>query len=300
VRICSNGWISFTSTSTAYSNQGIPSSGDPNNLLAVLWDDLNPTSGGQIYYHQDTANQRFIVEWDGVPHYGSGGGPETFQVILSADGSILYQYKTVANGTGATVGIEDATGATGLQVSFNSSYLHDQLAVLLASEPLPVPWMSLESYGGTVAPGSQGEVTVTFNTVDTEHGDYHGSLTIHTNDLENPQITVPVTLTVADDVTAAPDALPTAFALHAASPNPFNPATTLRYAVPRSGRVQLRIYDVAGRRVRTLVDGQTPAGFHDVTWDGRDHAGRGVASGTYYYRLDAEGYTATRKMTLVK
>ena len=60
------------------------------------------------------------------------------------------------------------------------------------------------------------------------------------------------------------------------------------------------MFDVAGRLVRTLVDGQRSAGYHEVMWDGRDGAGRGMASGAYYYRIDADGYTDTRKMTLVK
>ena len=300
VRVCSNGWLSFTSTSTAYSNQGIPSSNAPNNLIAPFWDDLNPSSGGQIYYHADAANQRFIVEWDAVPHYGSGGGPETFQVIIAADGSLTYQYKTVANGSSSTVGIENATGDTGLQVVFNSAYLHDEMAIRLQAEPLPVPWMTVDSFAGTVAPGGQGELQVVFDTVDTDLGDYSGAITLHTNDLENPQIVIPVILHVVDDVTDAPDAMPGDWALRPASPNPFNPSTTISYAVPHAGPVTLRIFDVAGRRVRTLHDGAQRAGYHTVVWDGRDGAGRGVASGTYYYRLDGDGFVATRKMTLVK
>lgn len=83
-------------------------------------------------------------------------------------------------------------------------------------------------------------------------------------------------------------------------PNPFNPSTTIRFAVPHPARVSLAIYDLAGRRVRTLVDGDLPAATHTVVWDGRVDTGRRAASGAYYCRLIVDGETLTRKMTLVK
>ena len=301
VRICTNGWISFTSTSTAYSNQGIPSTADPNNLLAAFWDDLNPNDGGTIYYYADIANERFIVEYDGVPHYGSGGGPETFQIILAADGTIRYQYKTVDNPGDCTVGIENAAGNDGLQVDFNGSYPHTELAVLFASEPLPEPWVSVSPRQGTVAPMGFDNLEVTFNSADVDAGNYSGLVTLHTNDPINPMIDVPVTLTVVSGMSDAPDGgLPTAYALNRAHPNPFNPITNIKFALPTQGKVTLKVYDLAGRHVRTLLDGPKTAGYHSVMWDGTDRKGHGVASGAYYYRLLAPGFEQTRKMMLLK
>lgn len=91
------------------------------------------------------------------------------------------------------------------------------------------------------------------------------------------------------------------FALHAAVPNPFNPQTTIAFDLPASGEVRLAVYDVAGRLVRRLVDGEVrSAGRHEEIWDGRDAGGRTVAAGTYFYRLEAGGFADTRSMTLVK
>ncbi|MBK9302499.1 MAG: VCBS repeat-containing protein [bacterium] len=84
-------------------------------------------------------------------------------------------------------------------------------------------------------------------------------------------------------------------------PNPFNPATTLRYDLPRSGRVELRVYDVAGRLVRTLRAGEVEAaGRREAVWDGRDDAGRAAAAGAYLVRLSANGETLGRRLLLVK
>jgi photosystem II stability/assembly factor-like uncharacterized protein len=83
-------------------------------------------------------------------------------------------------------------------------------------------------------------------------------------------------------------------------PNPFNPSTTIRFVVPERGRVRLAVYDVAGRRVVTLVDDTRDAGVHAVEWNGLDARGNRAASGVYMSRLDAGKHSATRKMVLLK
>jgi flagellar hook assembly protein FlgD len=89
-------------------------------------------------------------------------------------------------------------------------------------------------------------------------------------------------------------------ALYPNYPNPFNPTTTIRYDLSGGGPVRLTVFDITGALVRTLVDGERPAGIHEATWDGRDEKGREVASGVYFYRLEAGDYARTRKMLLVK
>jgi len=84
-------------------------------------------------------------------------------------------------------------------------------------------------------------------------------------------------------------------------PNPFNPSTTIRFSLRQRSKVTLSVYDVRGRRVRTLVRGVRTAGVeHVVAWDGRDDAGAAVSSGVYFYRLVAGSFTQTRKMLLLK
>jgi flagellar hook assembly protein FlgD len=89
--------------------------------------------------------------------------------------------------------------------------------------------------------------------------------------------------------------------LHPCFPNPFNPRTTIAFDLPRRQAVSLRIYDVGGRLVRTLLAGEVlDPGRHEVTWMGRDDNGRPMGSGTYFSRLEAEGFHATRRMVLLK
>jgi subtilisin-like proprotein convertase family protein len=94
--------------------------------------------------------------------------------------------------------------------------------------------------------------------------------------------------------------MPAVYSLGHNYPNPFNPSTTIKFAVPTAGPVNLAVYDLAGRHVRTLVNADLPAAEHAVIWDGRADSGRQMASGTYYYRLSATGFEQTLKMTLIK
>ncbi len=84
-------------------------------------------------------------------------------------------------------------------------------------------------------------------------------------------------------------------------PNPFNPKTSIRYEIPSAGRVDLRVYDVSGRLVRTLLDGTpTLGGVHEIEWDGTDDRGNGVADGVYFARLSTGSERSTAKMVLLK
>ncbi|NNE43530.1 MAG: family 16 glycosylhydrolase [Gemmatimonadetes bacterium] len=89
-------------------------------------------------------------------------------------------------------------------------------------------------------------------------------------------------------------------ALRQNAPNPFAPRTTIEFELPRAGTVELAIYDVTGRRVRTLVDGVRTAGSHRVEWSGEDEAGRPVSAGVYYYKLRTDDGQWVRKMARLK
>lgn len=88
--------------------------------------------------------------------------------------------------------------------------------------------------------------------------------------------------------------------LHPNHPNPFNPRTELRYTLGRDSRVHLAIFDIAGRRIRVLVDSEERAGEHSVTWDGRDATGSNVGSGLYFYRLSTDSTNETRKLVVLR
>jgi flagellar hook assembly protein FlgD len=102
-------------------------------------------------------------------------------------------------------------------------------------------------------------------------------------------------------VVSAPDLTPPDLALGANFPNPVVGATRIPIAIPAGGsRVTLDIFDLAGRPVRQLLEGDKPEGWHVVSWDGLDHDGRAVPAGIYFYRVTTASKAFTRKMTVIR
>lgn len=297
VNISTNGFLSVSATTPAPQNRSIPDPSLPNNLLAVFWDDLDSSAGGHIYYLQDPAHDRFIVQFEKVVRRGSPV-PATFQAILHRDGTILYQYADVTETGSCTVGTENGVGGDGLQVLADlEGYLYDGLAIEF--EP-PVFMARVSPTEGRVAPGSSLPATVTFNSAGLEPGVHVAVMTVISNDPTEPELAVPLLLTV-NPVSSAPDqAVVHTVRFVGAVPNPFNPTTNLMFTLPAEAEVELDLFDVAGRRVRSLLAGRLPAGPQTVPWNGRDESGRLVASGTYFARLTAGGVSSVKSVTLVR
>lgn len=108
-------------------------------------------------------------------------------------------------------------------------------------------------------------------------------------------------LAKAGDIpSAALQTQPESFQLHQNYPNPFNPTTTIRFSLPEATSITLRIYNSAGQLVKTLASGNMEAGYHSLPWNAVDESGSKVASGFYFYKLQAGSFTQVRKMLLLK
>ena len=103
----------------------------------------------------------------------------------------------------------------------------------------------------------------------------------------------------ADDDEAS-GILPEEFSLHQNYPNPFNPETRITFNLPVRSEVTIEVYNILGQRVATIFDEMCGAGTHTAIWDGTDHSGSRVATGIYFYRLEAGEFSETRKMLLLK
>jgi hypothetical protein len=92
------------------------------------------------------------------------------------------------------------------------------------------------------------------------------------------------------------------FYLAANYPNPFNPETTISFAIPVDTQhaLSLRIYDISGKLIKTLINGEKEPGYHSVIWDGRDEKGKEVSSGAYFYRIESENFSQTKQCLLLK
>ena len=242
-----------------------------------------------------------VVMYDNVMPYSataSGTGPFSFEVILTPAGGITLQYLTLTGLLNSqTVGIQDATGTVGLNIAYNSAYLHDNLAVKIRGA---LNWLSCDPVSGTVPPGGSVDVAVNFDATGVAVGPHDGLLQVLSDDPLTPVVAVPVTMMVSDLSAVGDLPLPRVTALGQNVPNPFNPQTKIDFALPREARVELKIYDVRGALVRTLVSGNLDAGNHSVIWQGHDDRDQRVPSGVYFYRLQTGNDVLTKRMTMIK
>jgi hypothetical protein len=118
---------------------------------------------------------------------------------------------------------------------------------------------------------------------------------------DGSRISHKVNLSCVSDVEVVGNSIPTDFSLAQNYPNPFNPSTTIRFGLPKEAPVTLEIYNILGMKVRTLMSNRTMgAAFYNMLWDGKDDAGVSSPSGMYIYRIVADKFVTSKKMTLVK
>jgi hypothetical protein len=321
LRIASDGWISFnpfppcyTDTFSCYINRKLPYIWGPYNLIAPFWDDLIFSDSSRVYFYSNDFDSA-IISFINLYHYGSGG-PYTFQTILNRNGEIVFQYDSLGEKlNSATVGIQNWNGTKALQIACNQDYLEDSLWVKIRPS-----WIFVDSMSGTISPGANQTLNLTFQRLSYPQGIYHADLILNSRDKNHDLDTIRIPLTLCIDTTTSVDfdenQKQVTFTLFQNYPNPFNPSTVVRYTVGGLKRTAadggrptadnsftpttLKIYNILGQKVRTLVDEPKRSGSYEVIWDGKDDKGKDVASGIYFYRLTADSYQETKKMVLMK
>jgi hypothetical protein len=297
--ICTNGWISFNNAFILeWENRIIPHWDQPNNMVAVFFDNLNMELGGQIYYYTNNTDSA-IVTWDHIPD-SDQQGVFTFQVILVAPDRIICQYNTMGPGRldECSIGIENRYATVGTQVVCNNPYVHDQMAVefILGEAPPPLTWMNPSPQSGTIPGFGSQQLDVTLDPAGLSSGTYRAMMTIMSNSIDNPVANIPVTLVLsAVGIEDEPASIPADFILHPVYPNPFNPEATISYNIPQPGDVALEIYNILGQRVETLYDGYQEAGEHTLIWKAGDNS-----SGLYLVKLAYGDQVRFAKMNLLK
>ena len=207
VQVSANGFLTFGPPIQQRNNPAIPNSAAPNAVIAPFWDDLISGGGmGAVYAYEDLTNRQVIIQFNDVRRAGDPNTRITFQIILRENNDILFQYLS-ATGTlnSATIGIENLNGSDGLQVAFNQAYVTDSLAVRFTPG---CSWLSTNVISGTIQPGDSTEVSVTADAGSLSAGNYLCNLTLSSNALNEPQITIPVNFTVGiPDISVIPDTL---------------------------------------------------------------------------------------------
>ncbi len=202
LRVCTNGFVTFTDVVGSFGNQPLPSAAAPSGLLAPFWDDLEFGQTRRVYTWGDATH--FVIEFFEVPHYQSGG-PYTFEIILEATGEIRYQYLSMGDPrTSATVGQQSPARDLGLTIAFNGAYVRDSLAI----RTVPVrQWATVSPESGRLSAGESMPIAVHFDAEGLVGGMFHAEVALQSNDPAAPDRRVPLALHVigAPDLAIAPD-----------------------------------------------------------------------------------------------
>ncbi len=191
-----NGYLTFIQeTEATFSNKAIPNTLIPNDMICAFWDDLKAEDGGRLYYKTD--GNKFIVQFTDWKRY-SGEGTYTYQYVLYSTGRIMIYYKSMSGELeSATIGIENATGTDGLQIAYNASYVHNNMAVKISSDP---EWLTVQNFSGTIYSGFSAQIELLFEANEYPEGDYSMDVIITSNDPNAPEKIVPVSMTIDNNV----------------------------------------------------------------------------------------------------
>ncbi|MEK7329823.1 MAG: FlgD immunoglobulin-like domain containing protein, partial [Candidatus Eisenbacteria bacterium] len=221
---------------------------------------------------------------------GRGGSPDVYTARIDTWHQISVCQGDLAESTGSSV--NPSWTVTNLNPLFANTYNYT-----LTSQrnwPLPAPGAV------AVAADATGAINLSVAVPDSAASGVNRLCLTVTNAKGTRSQSCCFDLTVQSSQVGVPPPVTLAFDLVTNVPNPAADLTRIDFSLPQSGPVSLRIYGLRGERVRTLVDGDRPAGPNTVTWDGRDDHGRAVGAGAYFYRLEGFGQSRVRRLVWLR
>ena len=200
----SNGWLGFGDDNTGWDNLSLPNSDAPLNAIFGFWDDLNPenesNSSGNGLIKYSNMDDKTVVWFDNVDHWPTNfeGSNYDFQMVLYSSGNIGLNYRSMlGDASSGTVGLQNENGTIGTELSFNNTFVHDELSALVYRFPT---WLNINSVEENVSPGGTVIMDLTFDSSNLSEGVYDYVMVIETNDFQQPYVYVPISLTVSGDV----------------------------------------------------------------------------------------------------
>jgi hypothetical protein len=232
------------------------------------------------------------------------GGTYYWYVELTYDGSTyerqsaIYEFSVDAGSN--SVVPKPGSPSNGVSIAANSPVLSWRLPVQSESDlSYEVELSNNADFTNSKVYSDISELNARIN--DLEDGEYYWRVKSKTGSDES-SYSETANFKVGDNVTDVKDetVIPDKFTVHQNYPNPFNPVTSIKYAIPEASNVTIKVYNMLGQEVRTLVNSKKEAGTYSVNWNGEDGSGNKVSSGAYIYRVTAGENIVTKKMILLK
>ena len=198
-----NGWVGFGSDNTAWDNTILPDTNSPRPAIFGFWDDLNPVndgSNGEGYVYYNVNSERAVIWFDNVQHWPTNfeGSVYDFQIVLYSSGDIRLNYRNMQGlVNSATIGIQDANGTNATLVNYNSSLVENEYSILIYKMPT---WIEVSPLEGVVSPEDVSEIFLNIDSYGLSAGSYNYDLSLETNDYENSNIIIPISLIVSEDL----------------------------------------------------------------------------------------------------
>ncbi|MEE9429585.1 MAG: T9SS type A sorting domain-containing protein [Melioribacteraceae bacterium] len=260
-----------------------------NNIYAAIYDkDFTLLSEGNLSFALSEQGQWYSVNLNPALQFNDG---ETFYIEIESTNSIPYPAGTDEDAQSINNSFyydgsvwKNLNTISGFE---NGAFLIRAIGTLDKGNgggPVTVTPTS-----GTISPSGTQTITLSLDAQNLNEGTYSGQVSITTN---GGNITIPIDYLVDVENIST---LPTEFSLTQNYPNPFNPTTTIEFSLPQTSDVTLKIYDMLGKEVTTLVDKKKSGGTYRVSLDATK-----LSSGIYIYRLEADRFSSTRKMILIK
>ncbi len=238
---------------------------------------------------------------------GSSDYSDEAEILISVDGGgyqsiemdVSSQWTQISHDLSSYAG-----GASTMKIAFHYSDCSGNWAYGWGIDDVVIEgiagteWLTLDPMEGFLAVGESEDIVATLSAEEMEVGDYYAEVHITAAEIIDEVVQVLLTVEGMDIDRVA--SLPDVFALRQNYPNPFNPITTLRYDLPEVAHVRLVIYDILGRRVKTLVSGVQEPGYRTVIWNGTDDAGKPISSGLYIVMMESGSHRFVRKMVFLK
>ena len=196
-----NGWIGFGDDSNAWDNTSIPSNSAPKSAIFGFWDDLNPVNNncsscaGEVFYHSN--NDRMVVWFNNVAHWPTNfeNSFYDFQIVIYKSGEIKFNYNNMTGiSDSATIGIQNDSGNSGLQMSYNTQYVENQLTTFVKKNPSWAGINQIENFeiSGELLQGSSVNFNIIVENNELAEGDYSANLNISSNG--SSELSYPITL----------------------------------------------------------------------------------------------------------
>jgi choice-of-anchor B domain-containing protein len=227
---------------------------------------------------------------------------DSIRIVVPPDEIKQTTFSILNTGTGTLrFSIRDSVDFGGSSnAKFGSASQAERKETMAVSQN-DAPWLSTSPESGAITGLGSQEITLTFDAGGLPEGSYPAWLIVHSNDPIKLESVIPVIMEVRPAVSVHDQPqVPFEFVLAQNQPNPFRLSTQFDYSLSAPSRVELKIYNLSGQLVKTLISGQQAGGFHSVRWNATDERGEPVAGGVYLYMLATPVQQITRKLLLMK